>query len=184
MGELHSSSNEPHIGTFTSQCRNNPATLLPRSIFYPPALLTTNSFNRALNGSNFLPEQSAQGALTYHATLKQRRQTADLVVVRFTETTSVVQVQGERVIAENLEGLVVVTIHVSGQEVEDRHVHEIQKPSSLVVRWQFSHDRAVFGIYEESCCLLMNHFTENNFIFKLEKNKTALLHVTLDDRTR
>lgn len=69
-------------------------------------------------------------------------------MVGLAEPAAVIEVQGERVVPEDLEGLVVVPIHVTREEVEDGHVHEIQEPPALVVRRQLAHDRAVVGIYE------------------------------------
>ena len=44
-----------------------------------------------------------------------------------------VEVYGEGVVTEQFEGLVVVTVHVSHEKVQDGEVHQIQESSALVV---------------------------------------------------
>lgn len=58
-----------------------------------------------------------------HATLQEGGKDGDLVVERSAKSSSVIQVQGKRVVAENLERLVMVSIHVPHEEVQDSHVH-------------------------------------------------------------
>ena len=41
----------------------------------------------------------------------------------------VVQVDGEAVVAEELEGLVVVAVHVAHEEVVHRQVYQVQQPA-------------------------------------------------------
>lgn len=109
-----------------------------------------------------LLEQSQQGRLPEHAALEHRSQDGELVVEGLAEAPPVVQVEGEGVVTEypakntppssnpliartgnSLEGLVVVSIHVTGEEVEDRHVHDVVQPPALVVGRDLSDQGAV-----------------------------------------
>ena len=54
-----------------------------------------------------------------------------------------VEVNGEGVVAEQLEGLVVVAVHVSHEKVQDGEIHQIQKSPALVVGNDVLHCLAV-----------------------------------------
>lgn len=84
-----------------------------------------------------------------HAALQERRQAADLVVEGLAEAPAVVEVQRERVVAEELERLVVMAVHVAREEVEHRHVHQVEEPAALRERRQLPHDVAVVRVCGE-----------------------------------
>jgi hypothetical protein len=42
-----------------------------------------------------------------------------------------------------LDRFVVVPVHVADQEIEDRHVHQVEKPAAFVVRPDLSHNITV-----------------------------------------
>lgn len=65
---------------------------------------------------------------------------------RLAEAATVVQVQREAVVAEKPERLVMMAVHVAGEEVKHSHVHEVEQSATLVVGRDLSHERAVVGI--------------------------------------
>lgn len=59
------------------------------------------------------------------------------------KTSPVVEVQRKGVVPEGPEGLVVVSIHVTCEEIEHRHVHEIVQSPALIVGGDFPDQVAV-----------------------------------------
>ena len=51
----------------------------------------------------------------------------------------------------HLDGLVVMAVHVVHEEVEHSHVHEIQQPATLVVRFDLLDDITVFLVRLPIC---------------------------------
>ena len=88
-------------------------------------------------------EQSVEGLRPDHAALVHGRQDGHLVVVGLAEAPAVVQVDGVGVVAKDLEGLVVVAVHVAHEEVVDGHVHQVEQPAAVVVGLGFPDDLAV-----------------------------------------
>jgi len=72
-------------------------------------------------------EQSGERVQAQHAALVQRRQDGHRVVGGASEAAAVVQVDGEAVVAEELECLVVVAVHVAHQEVVHGQVDQVQQ---------------------------------------------------------
>ena len=66
--------------------------------------------------------------------LIQRGEDGELVMARPAECPAMVQVYGEGLVAEQFERLVVVTVHVAHEEVEDGEVHQVEESPALVVR--------------------------------------------------
>lgn len=77
--------------------------------------------------------ESLVGRIAHEATLSQWRQHRHLVAVDLAKRTTVVQVQHERLVAERDHLLVVMSIHVTGDEIEDGHVHEVENELGRVV---------------------------------------------------
>ena len=61
--------------------------------------------------------------------------------------SSIVQHERKGVVAELSKRVVVMSIHVSSQEVKDRHVHQIQQSSPAVVRRLVTYFVAVGVVY-------------------------------------
>uniref|UniRef100_A0A182IR36 Uncharacterized protein n=1 Tax=Anopheles atroparvus TaxID=41427 RepID=A0A182IR36_ANOAO len=93
-----------------------------------------------------VPEQRLEGGGAQQAALEHGRQDGQLVVERLAEAAPMIEVDRERVVAEDLERLVVVPVHVAGKEVEHAHVHQIEQPAALVVRRDVAHHRAVVSV--------------------------------------
>lgn len=62
------------------------------------------------------------------------------------KASTVVQMNGEGVVAEDFERFVVMAVHVAGEEVEDGHIHEVQQATILVIRGNVSDHGAVVGV--------------------------------------
>jgi hypothetical protein len=75
-------------------------------------------------------EQGGERVQAQHAALVQRRQDGHLVVAGASEAAAVVQVDGEAVVAEELECLVVVAVHVAHQEVVHGQVDQVQQSAA------------------------------------------------------
>jgi hypothetical protein len=75
-------------------------------------------------------EQGGERVQPQHAALVQRRQDGHLVVGGAAEAAAVVQVDGEAVVAEELERLVVVAVHVAHQEVVHGQVDQVQQSAA------------------------------------------------------
>ena len=65
---------------------------------------------------------------------------------RPSEASAVVEVERKRVVPEGSERLVVVTIHVPGEEVEDGHVHQVEESTTLVVGRDVTDEVTVVGL--------------------------------------
>lgn len=57
-----------------------------------------------------------------------------------------VQMNGERVVSEDLERFVVMAVHVPDEEIKHRHVHQVQQSTVFVVRGNVTDHGAVVGI--------------------------------------
>lgn len=66
--------------------------------------------------------------------LYDRRQYTELVVKRLAERATMVQVNRKRVIAEQCERFVMMTVHVAHEEVEYGQVHNVQHSAAAIVR--------------------------------------------------
>lgn len=70
-------------------------------------------------------QERFQGGGPDEAALEQGCQDGEFIVEGSPEASTVVQMNGEGVVAEDLERFVVMAVHVAGEEVEDGHVHEV-----------------------------------------------------------
>lgn len=95
-----------------------------------------------------IPEQSGECGVTQQAALDDGRQDGHFVEERLAEASTVIQVQREGVVTEHLERLVVMSVHVPCEEVEDGHVHEVEQSPPRVVRRNVPHGRAVVGVWK------------------------------------
>uniref|UniRef100_A0A182XTA4 Uncharacterized protein n=1 Tax=Anopheles quadriannulatus TaxID=34691 RepID=A0A182XTA4_ANOQN len=91
-------------------------------------------------------QQRLERGRPYQAALQHWRQDGQLVVERFAEPAPMIQMDRERVVAEDFERFVVVPVHVAGEEVEHGHIHQVEQPAPLVVRRYVAHHRAVVGV--------------------------------------
>jgi len=64
----------------------------------------------------------------------------------FPEAPSVIEVQRKGVVAENPKRLVMMAVHVAGEKVKDRHVHEVEQSPTLVVRRDLLYQGTIIGI--------------------------------------
>ena len=78
--------------------------------------------------------------------LIQRCEDGHLVVCRLAESSAVVEVDGEGVVAEQFECLVVVAVHVPHQEVHHGQVDHVEQPPAAVVGRHLLDEVAVLGV--------------------------------------
>jgi hypothetical protein len=81
---------------------------------------------RQADRPGMIGEQGGERVLAQHAALVQRRQDGHLVMVGAPESAPVIQMDGEAVVPEELECLVVVAVHVAHEKVVDRQVYQVQ----------------------------------------------------------
>jgi hypothetical protein len=75
-------------------------------------------------------EQGGERVKAQHAALIERRKDGHLVVGGASKAAAVVQVDGKAVVAEELERLVVVAVHVAHQEVVHGQVDQVQQSAA------------------------------------------------------
>ena len=93
------------------------------------ALQRATHGRRQAHRPRVISEEGGEGVLAQHAALVQRRQDGHLVVGGPPQSPPPVQGGGEAVVAEELEGLVVVAVHVAHEEVVHRQVYQVQQPA-------------------------------------------------------
>lgn len=70
-------------------------------------------------------QERFQGGGPDETALEQGCQDGEFIVEGSPEASTVVQMNGEGVVAEDFERFVVVAVHVASEEVKDGHVHEV-----------------------------------------------------------
>ena len=70
---------------------------------------------------------------------------------RLAKSSSVVQVNRICVVAKQFECLIMVSVHITHQEVKDGQVHDIQQSSSLIVWTDILDNITVVGVCFPSC---------------------------------
>lgn len=74
------------------------------------------------------------------------RQDRHLVVEGFTKPSTMVQMQWGRVVPKHLKRFVMMSVHVSHEEVENRHIHDVQKSPPFIIRVDLLHEITVIVV--------------------------------------
>lgn len=78
--------------------------------------------------------------------LYDRSQYTEFVVERLAKGPTVIEVNRKRVVAEYGERFVMMTVHVTHKEVENGQVHNVQHPTTTIIRRKISDDFTVIWI--------------------------------------